>query len=116
MDVVEAIQKRHSIRAFKKDPVPEHILREILNVSLRAPSWTNIQPWVDLAKAPQATIDQQEQADSLDTMLSVCSKFPWFKGFYWWSYWPQVNSSPLGYIIRGKKAEAVLSDWLKNYK
>lgn len=45
MDVVEAIQKRHSIRAFKKDPVPEHILREILNVSLRAPSWTNIQPW-----------------------------------------------------------------------
>ncbi len=45
MDVIEAIRKRHSIRAFKKDPVPEHILREILNVSLRAPSWTNTQPW-----------------------------------------------------------------------
>lgn len=45
MDLIEAIQKRHSIRAFKKDPVPESILREILNISLRAPSWTNIQSW-----------------------------------------------------------------------
>jgi hypothetical protein len=75
---------------------------------------TNIQPWVDLAKAfPQATIDQQEQADSLDAMLTVCSKFPWFKGFYWWNYFPQERWSPLGFIIRGKKAEEIFSDWFK---
>jgi nitroreductase len=45
MDIVEAIQKRKSIRAFKPDPVSKEILKEILDVALRAPSWANTQPW-----------------------------------------------------------------------
>lgn len=74
---------------------------------------TNIQPWVAFTDGPQATIDQQEQADSLDAMLTVCSKFPWFKGLYWWNYFPQERWSPLGYNIRGKKAEEIFSAWFK---
>jgi len=45
MDIVEAIQKRRSIRAFKPDPVPQQILKEIMELALRAPSWANTQPW-----------------------------------------------------------------------
>ena len=45
MDTVEAIDKRKSIRAFKPDPVPRSILREIIELALRAPSWANTQPW-----------------------------------------------------------------------
>lgn len=45
MDIVEAIHQRKSIRAFKPDPVPQSILREIMEVTLRAPSWANTQPW-----------------------------------------------------------------------
>ena len=45
MDIVEAINQRKSIRAFKSDPVPKEILREIMEVALRAPSWGNTQPW-----------------------------------------------------------------------
>ena len=45
MDIVEAIQQRKSIRAFKPDPVPKEILKEILELALRAPSWANTQPW-----------------------------------------------------------------------
>jgi hypothetical protein len=74
---------------------------------------TNIQPWVAFANSPDAIIDQQEQADSLEAMLAVCSRYPWFRGFYWWNYLPQERWSPSGYIIRGKKAEEVFSDWLK---
>jgi len=44
MDIVEAIQQRKSIRAFKPDPVPKEILKEILDLALRAPSWANTQP------------------------------------------------------------------------
>jgi hypothetical protein len=76
---------------------------------------TNIQPWSDLSKSEE-TIDQQEQADALDAMLTTCSAFPWFKGFYWWNYFPQERWSPLGYIIRGKIAEEVFSEWLKKIK
>ncbi len=45
MDVIEAINQRKSIRAFKPDPVPQSILKDILLVAQRAPSWANTQPW-----------------------------------------------------------------------
>jgi nitroreductase len=45
MDIIEAIQRRKSIRAFKSDPVPQGTLREILELAVRAPSWANTQPW-----------------------------------------------------------------------
>jgi len=42
---LEAIATRRSVRAFRPDPVPPEIVREILEVSARAPSGTNMQPW-----------------------------------------------------------------------
>ena len=45
MDVLEAIATRKSIRAFKTDPVPRETIENILEVSQRAPSGTNTQPW-----------------------------------------------------------------------
>jgi nitroreductase len=45
MDISEAINRRQSIRAFKSDTVPRDILKQILDESLRAPSWANTQPW-----------------------------------------------------------------------
>jgi nitroreductase len=40
-----AITSRRSIRAFLQTPVAEATVREILDVSSRAPSGTNTQPW-----------------------------------------------------------------------
>jgi len=45
MDVAEAIKTRKSIRAFKPDPVPQDILRNIIEQAQRAPSWADTQPW-----------------------------------------------------------------------
>jgi nitroreductase len=45
MDTVAAVKKRKSIRAFKPDPVPQSVLKEIMELALRAPSWANTQPW-----------------------------------------------------------------------
>jgi nitroreductase len=45
MDVVQAIKERYSVRAFKSDPVPLDLLREIIEQAQRAPSWANTQPW-----------------------------------------------------------------------
>ena len=41
----EAIEKRRSIRKFKKDQIPENDLMEILNAARLAPSGCNAQPW-----------------------------------------------------------------------
>lgn len=45
MNVIDAIQARKSIRGYKPDPVPQEILKEILDVATRAPSAMNTQPW-----------------------------------------------------------------------
>ena len=45
MHVREAVQARHSVRAFLDQPVPRAVLSELLAAASRAPSGTNIQPW-----------------------------------------------------------------------
>lgn len=45
MDVFQAIKTRRSIRKFKPDPVPEELIREILEAARWSPSWGNTQPW-----------------------------------------------------------------------
>ncbi len=45
MDLLEALQKRKSIRAFKPDPVPKQVIEQILGKAIGAPSWANTQPW-----------------------------------------------------------------------
>jgi nitroreductase len=45
MDVREAVERRMSVRAFRPDPVPGEVVREILEAAKRAPSGGNLQPW-----------------------------------------------------------------------
>lgn len=42
----EAITSRRSIRAFQSKPVPRETVEHILEVASRAPSGTNMQPWL----------------------------------------------------------------------
>ena len=43
--VEAAITTRRSLRAFLPTPVPEEVIRRMLEVAARAPSGTNTQPW-----------------------------------------------------------------------
>lgn len=45
MDVREAVASRFSCRAFLPDPIPEQVVREIVERGARAPSGGNLQPW-----------------------------------------------------------------------
>ncbi|MBI2292068.1 MAG: nitroreductase family protein, partial [Betaproteobacteria bacterium] len=44
MHVHEAVERRHSVRAFRSDLVDAALLREILELAARAPSGGNLQP------------------------------------------------------------------------
>jgi len=70
MDIVEAINQRKSIRAFESDPVPKEILKEIMELALRAPSYDNTQPWEfaivtgkKLEEIRQAFVEKAEEAN-----------------------------------------------------
>ena len=41
----DVIRQRRSVRAFRPDPVPLALVRELLETAARSPSGTNIQPW-----------------------------------------------------------------------
>ena len=45
MELIEAIEGRKSIRAFKPDPVPREMIENILLLATKAPSAINLQPW-----------------------------------------------------------------------
>ncbi len=54
MNVEEAILTRRSVRRFLPKPISESIVRELIEVSARAPSGHNIQPWKVYAIAGEA--------------------------------------------------------------
>ena len=45
MELMEAMKGRRSIRKYKTDPVPEEVLRTVLEAVRWSPSWANTQCW-----------------------------------------------------------------------
>jgi len=46
MNVTEAVLTRRSVRAFRDAPVPVEVLRRVIDTAARAPSNSNLQPWL----------------------------------------------------------------------
>lgn len=45
MEFKDVLTKRHSVRDFKPDEVPDDILKNIIELAAKTPSWENSQPW-----------------------------------------------------------------------
>jgi nitroreductase len=45
MEVAQAIRTKRAVRVFRPDPLPEDVLKAILNAGRRAQSAKNMQPW-----------------------------------------------------------------------
>ena len=45
MDYETVVRERRSIRGYKKKPVPKALVREVLEIAMRAPTSLNTQPW-----------------------------------------------------------------------
>lgn len=45
MELIEGIETRRSIRAFKPEPIPNDLIERILTVAGKTPSYSNTQPW-----------------------------------------------------------------------
>jgi nitroreductase len=54
--ILEAIQKRYSVRHYKDQPVEEDKLTEVLEAARLAPSGSNLQPWKLVVVRDRATI------------------------------------------------------------
>lgn len=43
MDIIRVIKERRSVRKYKKDPVPDEVILDIIDAARAAPSWANTQ-------------------------------------------------------------------------
>jgi nitroreductase len=69
MNVTEAAGRRMSVRAFRPDPVPGSVVREILRAAGGAPSGGNLQPWrvYALSGAPLSELKALVAATPMET-------------------------------------------------
>jgi nitroreductase/NAD-dependent dihydropyrimidine dehydrogenase PreA subunit len=60
--IERAVLLRRSVRNFKEDPVPDHLIRRVLEAGRFAPSAGNCQPWQFIVITDRALIHQMDEA------------------------------------------------------
>ena len=89
MDVMEAIQKRRSIRRYKAEAIPDDVLERLLNAMRLAPSGKNTQPWKFIVvrdktvksrvaealnwRTPEGKVVSQSWADGAPVIIVGCA-------------------------------------------
>jgi nitroreductase len=66
------VQGRRSIRGYKPDPVPRAVIREVLELAMRAPSSLNTQPWNFYVVAGE-TLDRIRAGNTENNLAGVPS-------------------------------------------
>ena len=98
MDAITCITDRRSIRAFRKTPVPEELLREIIDTARWSPSYKNSQPW-------QVMVISGEKKDGLSKMMidllengtPPCPDIPAPAS------WPEAEQARIDYLMAKRK-------------
>ena len=74
MDFTKVVNKRHSVRQFTDQAVETDLIKEIVTVAQRTPSWVNSQPWQ--VYCAQGTVLQQITAKltKLDRQVNLTSQ------------------------------------------
>jgi nitroreductase/NAD-dependent dihydropyrimidine dehydrogenase PreA subunit len=60
--IERAVLERRSVRNFKKKPVPDHLIRRVLEAGRFAPSAGNCQPWQFIVISDKSLIQQMDEA------------------------------------------------------
>ena len=82
IDALNAVlDRRYSCRAFKPDPVPEHILKEIVTTAGKTASWCNAQPWQVVITQGAATDHFRDGLKDAVQTTDPKSDFPWPEGY-----------------------------------
>jgi nitroreductase len=78
MSILELIQQRRSIRAYKPDQISDEVLNRVLEAGRLAPSACNYQPWIIIViKAREnrlrlSTVYNREWFYNAPVILSIC--------------------------------------------
>lgn len=69
MDAMDAILSRRSIRRYTSQPVPDNLIKELLDAAMSAPSAGNEQPWHYIVITDRAILDEIPKYHPHSSML-----------------------------------------------
>ena len=69
MDVYQAIKSRRTVREYKPDPIPEELLRKILQCARWSPSSSNTQKWSFIVVRDRDTLTKLGRSPSRGPLL-----------------------------------------------
>lgn len=98
MDAIDCIKNRMSIRGFKSDPVPQNILKEVLETAQWSPSYKNTQPWevVVLSGSKKDALSEM-MVGLLESGKENCPDIPAPKS------WPAAEEARIADLFRKRK-------------
>jgi nitroreductase len=95
MSVIQEINRHRTIRKYKSDPIPEHVLEEILQAGLRASSSGNMQAYSIIVTRDEKLRQQlykahfeQEMILSAPILLTFCADFHRMR------LWLRISNAP----------------------
>lgn len=125
MDFYEVIKKRKSVRAYKKDPIPDEVLNRIMETARIAPSAKNIQPWKFIIVKDPKVIDELVPACNNQRFIGeapivICAvgleKLDWGRMGGYWSSLPVDVTIALEHLILAAANEGLGTCWIGAYK
>lgn len=83
MDVVSAIEQRRSIRAYTAQPITKDVLERLLDLAVKAPTGSGMEPWGFVILQDQQEIDTLSERIK-QKILSDPSRYPEFAQYESW--------------------------------
>jgi nitroreductase len=98
MDAIDCIKNRMSIRGFKADPVPQNVLKEVIETAQWSPSYKNTQPWevVVLSGSKKKALSEL-MVGLLESGKENCPDIPAPKS------WPAAEDARIADLFRKRK-------------
>jgi nitroreductase len=98
MDAESCLQGRRSIRAFKPEPVPRALLREVFDLARWSPSYKNSQPWEVLILS-----GARKEALSREMLRLLASGAPATPDLAAPTIWPPAEEAKINELYRSRQ-------------
>ena len=124
MEFYEVIRTRRSVRSYKPDPVPEDVLKRVLDAARIAPSGSNRQPWrFIVVKDPEVKRRLAEACDGqmfiaeAPLVIAACGfNIHYNRGRYMGDYSMLVDVAiAFTHLILAARAEGLGTCWIGSF-
>ncbi len=125
MSILEAIQKRQSIRKYLEDPIPEQALLRVLEAARLAPSGKNLQPWKFIVVKDKALREELARASAGQFFMArapliiVACGFPdncYARMGRYMKSWPVDVAIALEHLILQAQEEGLGTCWIGSFE